>query len=178
MGCRGETEPHPDKKEEDPSLARRAKVLAPLFVWFGVLSMREFSSSWGRCAGLFVVVFAALSSVGGCSYSYVYDVRGVILDASDGTPISDVAVALQSTIGIRVTTPEPCMTNADGTFHYSFKTYLPHRGLADSDAPRWLLLFKKAEFADQTVDITPVRKSEKNNLVSVVAYLKPLQQNQ
>ena len=137
--------------------------------------MQEFPRLWRHCTGVFVVVVAACLSISGCSYSYLYDVTGVILEMPDGTPISDVEVTLKSpNYGITVMTSEPCLTKADGTFLFSFRTYLPHDGLAGSRDIRWTLFLTKADYADQIVDITPIRKSESKNLVSVVAYLKTL----
>ena len=122
---------------------------------------------------LFVFGSMAACLLSGCQFAYDYEVRGVIRDVAGETPLAGVTITLKA--GSLFKDAEPCFTNADGTFSLIFTV---SDGAFSSDTmPSWSLAMMKQGYHEQVVDISPSKEPQLEkavNLVSVVAYMKPL----
>jgi hypothetical protein len=122
--------------------------------------------------------FLSLSLLGGCSYSYTFEVSGVVKSAKTGEPIPGVEIYSLIDGWPDERAPErpagPCATTGkDGTF--SFEVPIS-AGLVDrTHDARWVLFFARDGFKSQNVDLKTVRapKSTKTKgTVCVIVDLK------
>jgi hypothetical protein len=120
-------------------------------------------------------VFGALAAclISGCQFAYEYEVRGVIRDVSDDTPLAGVTITLKADSLFK--DAEPCVTGGDGTFALTFK--VSDGAFSPSEMPSWSLAMVQQSYHEQVVDISPSKEPQRGkaiNLISVVAYMKPL----
>jgi len=139
--------------------------------------MREPSAI--RVVGGLCLTLVAISTPG-CSYSYEYEIRGVILSAVDGAPLAGVGVTLKLQprikptrwVGAHERIVGPTSSAPDGAF--SFNTEIDD---VEFDLlPRWVLILTKTGYDDAVVDIGPHGEPKSGSspyLIAVVAYMRP-----
>jgi hypothetical protein len=90
----------------------------------------------------------------GCSYSYHFDISGVVRSA-DGKPLSDVKIVLDP-IGDGSGWVTEFKSAPDGTFSYEMRL-APHE-FDDGRSPTCVLWFSKEGYVKEKVDISPMQK--------------------
>lgn len=122
---------------------------------------------------LFVVGAMAACFISGCQFAYEYEVRGVIRDVSDETPLAGVKVTLKADSLFK--DAEPCLTDADGAFVLTFT--VSDSAFSSDAMPDWSLAMGQQGYHEQVVDISPGKEPPREkaiNLISVVAYMRPV----
>jgi hypothetical protein len=112
-----------------------------------------------------------ICGVSGCSIVYPFELRGVIRNSADGTPLAGVTVMLKAP-GI-IESHFPVVTEADGSFVATFKvfdTQFDHGKL-----PQWSLDLSKDGYEEETLDVSPKQapeSSKKTTQISVEGSLR------
>ncbi len=122
---------------------------------------------------LFVVGAMAACFISGCQFAYEYEVRGVIRDVSDETPLAGVTVTLKADSLFK--DAEPCLTDADGAFVLTFT--VSDSAFSSDEMPDWSLALMQQGYHELVVDISPGKEPPRGkaiNLISVVAYMRPV----
>jgi len=100
--------------------------------------------------GLFLVV-----GVSGCSFSYPFEISGVVRSA-DGTPLAGVSVTLNA--GSIRESSFPVVTGADGKFTGTAR--IGDIEFMREGLPKWSLELSRDGYETTTVDVSPKQKPE------------------
>jgi hypothetical protein len=131
--------------------------------------MRTTSRSAATALGGLLLVYA----VSGCSYSYPFEMSGVVKDAASGAPLAGVSVTLEAGL-CSSDNPFPVVTQPDGTFSANFRVY--DGDFMGNRLPKWSLTLSREGYADLTIDVSPKQIPEsttKPTPIKVAARMEP-----
>jgi hypothetical protein len=114
---------------------------------------------------------AALALMPGCTRYHGYELRGVVRNAADGSPVPGVKVDVSGPDGPG-RSGFPATTDPDGAFAGGFSA----SGGRPLKPGEWTVKLTRDGFADEVVDITPVRvpdSAESRTQLFLVVYVRP-----
>jgi hypothetical protein len=107
-------------------------------------------------------------AVGGCQFSYRFEVSGVVRSAADGLPLGGVIISLKSA-GLRDETLFEMVTRPDGTFSANFS--VRDSAFHPDEFPKWTLELSREDYRDEKFDLTlRKRPNSPKDAVQIVVY--------
>ncbi len=114
-----------------------------------------------RLCALAVIGLATCGLLSGCSFSYTFEVSGVIRDAMDGKPV--VGARIYSLHDNLQGTPNPdskpvAVTEGDGSF--SFVESISDISFEIDHSAKWVLFISNDGFEDKRCDLRKVKRTQ------------------
>jgi hypothetical protein len=110
-----------------------------------------------RSASMSIGAMLLTLCVGGCQFSYPFEINGVVTNAANGTPLPGVSVKLEG-LGLHLEeSPFPIVTDADGKFSVKFRA---DDVAFQPDLSKWSITLAKEGYKQVVLDVSQTRRPE------------------